>query len=309
MEKGGNVLWALDASTTGQLSAKTRNTAKELGRIFEAEAKLVTDHFSNHSGDKHLVRAQAGKVIEDGGSPIHFKGFSHKIEKSNPLLFPILTASETASSNNGLSGRDNILASGLTARNGARSTVIGSTDSFTDSSFDRSLAAQLVSWTFGKSGVQKISSITAKILSNEVDYFRIRDDFAVEVCLSQLGNNGHWEPFLPVDAQVELTMMTTWIRATLKPDHSTGCLSTGPIQLPDRYGAYSIFFRYQRHGQTHLVHKEQLTVFPYKYDTTPRFATVHWPYYAAWISQMACSLLIVLPALIHNRLVSAKKSD
>lgn len=299
MNQGGNVAWALEEGES--LTAKSKKLGKDLGRLVESQPKPVLDFFNNLKDDQRYIKSYvANSLVLEKKETVYFRGVSHKIDKSNPLVFPILSGSATSANTNGPSGRDNALISGLVGRNDARSVMAGSLEPFLDATFDEKLVNQLFSWTFKKSGVQRIDSITPKILNKDVDYFRIRDNFEVEVCLSQLGKSGQWTPFQPEDAQIELTMMTPWIRANLKPTPN-GCLSTGPVQLPDRYGAYSLSFRYQRHGQTHLVSKEKLTVLPYKYDHTPRFSKILWPYYTNWISQFASSLFIVLPILIWSQ--------
>lgn len=304
MNKGGNVAWAIEEGVA--LTPKTKKLCKDLGRIVELQPKPVLDFFSNLKDDQRHIKALVSNTNVLSMRDTSYRGVSHKIDKSNPLVFPIMSGSATCANINGPSGRDNALISGLVGRNDARSSLTGSLEPFLDASFDGKLVDQLLSWTFKKTSVQRIDSITPKTLNTEVEYFRIRDNFEIEVCLSQLVD-GNWVPFQPEDAQIELTMMTPWVRANLKPS-SNGCLSTGPVQLPDRYGAYSLYFRYQRHGQTHLVAKEKLTVLPYKYDQTPRFSRVLWPYYANWISQFASSLFIVLPILIWSKTSHNAKS-
>lgn len=295
MNKGGNVAWALEEGQS--LTTKTKRLCKNLGRIVELQPKPVLDFFANLKEDQRYIKPHVSNGLVLSKSTIYYRGVSHKIDKSNPLVFPILSGSATCANTNGPTGRDNVLISGLVARNNARSLLAGGLEPFLDATFDEALVDQLLSWTFKKTGVQRIDSITPVTLNKDVDYFRIRDNFEVQVCLSQLSAEGTWVPFQPDDAQIELTMMTPWIRANLRPS-TNGCLSTGPVQLPDRYGAYSLVFRYQRHGQTHLTSKDKMTVLPYKYDQTPRFSKALWPYYANWISQFASSLFIIVPILI-----------
>jgi len=301
MNVGGNVVWTLD----GKIDAASRAALNDIGRDIDGEPKPVIDFFMNKDEDSTMVRCNvANSLILDAKKSHFYSGIPHKLHKSNPLVFPILTASATAANTNGGAlGRDNVLVSGMVGRNDARSVVSGQVDAFLDESFDGALVHRLCSWAFRKASVQRIDSITPKILNEGVSYFRIRDMFEVEVCLSQVQttqDGERWVPFLPADAQLELTMMSATLRAPLIPNVAIGCLSTGPIQLPDRYGAYSLMLRYQRHGLTHLVRKQPMTVLPYRYDMVGRWEAVLWPYYAGWISQMVFSLFVVVPVLVWS---------
>ena len=286
-----------------KLDTRTREILKDMGRIAEAEPQPVVDYFLNEKDDSRSVRTSVGLPgLIDPASSSFYRGFSYKLDRANPLVFPIVTASATAASTNGgLIGRDNILVSGLVARNDARSVVMGTVAPFEDGAFDRSLAHGLVSWATKRIGVHRIDSINPSILAEGVNYFRIRDKIEVEVCLSGKDSEGRWQPFLPPDAQIELVMMTPTLRANLRPSpNDPACLSTGPIQLPSRYGAYSLMFRYQRPGISHLVQKQPLTVLPYRYDMVPRFEAVLWPYYFSWISNMAMTVFVLIPALLWS---------
>jgi len=287
IERGGNVLWVLEPDVS--IDAKTKSIARAFGRVLDDKPSLVHDYFSNKDGDSSWIKCQSKQSSIFPGT--FAKGVGHRLDKTNPLVFPILIASATASQSGSTTGKDNVMVSGLTARNGARILVAGSVDCLNE---------KLVTWTFNHSHSLRIDSFTPKILSKEVDFFRIRDNIEVEICLSQRKGDA-WGPFVPDDAQIELVMMDPKIRVNLHPNEK-GCLSTGPVQLPSRYGAYSLAFRYQRHGYTHLIHKEALTVYPYLYDQSPRWTSDLFPYYGAWISQMTASLLVLFPMLLHSSL-------
>lgn len=296
---GGDVAWTLEPGK--KVSPATRAFCSAVGRLVDEAPPAVADHFNHQDGAANVKAQVASQAVLPDIGTTYYRGVSHRLDRSNPLVFPVLTASPSATKGSGAYGKDRVLISGLASRDGPRVTLGGSLQMYQDGTFDRSLVHALLQWTFRRSSVQRIDKLNARILSPEVDYLRIRDMFEVEVCLSQL-SGGQWVPFLPTDAQVELTMMAPWIRAGLSPSPSdAACLSTGPIQLPDRYGAFSLAFRYQRHGQTHLGAKEALTVYPYRYEHTPRFLSAQLPYYVAWVSQMASCLAVVIPVLVYSR--------
>ena len=302
VETGGNLLWSFDGRMNG-VGKETVEIAKLFGRVLETKLEAVIDYFANEgSAESVLVQARNEIVLPNLPRNIYMSGLSHRLDRTNPLVFPILSASSTAAKTNKLPGNENLLVSGLSTRNGSRVVLSTTNDLFLDVTFNERVVRDLTSWTFGHRGKLQVTRFAYKLDERtDAEVPRIRDSFEAELCLKVSNSKGEMVPFQPEgEIQVELVMMNPVIRATLHPSEG-GCLSSGTLQLPSRYGAYSLHVRYQHHGYNPIVLKEPMTVYPYRYNQTPRFAKVLWPYFAGWFTNLFGTFFVLLPVLLYSR--------
>lgn len=316
VRRGGNVLWALPSEAGAPLEKRTRLLAQELGRILGHSPPPLLDYFGSAS-DPRLVPTQAAAGLAhrilSTADPAPFRGASHRLDPNNPLVFPILHARETAVSSCPAGsaagcvatlGTENIVASGLETRVGSRATIL-SGDSLlrpTDQHLTPT-AKDLLSWTFQESGQLRVDvfehgSLEARRAKPE---YRIGDRFQVRVCLSEKrGASQPYQPQQPRDLQIELAMLTPWLRADLSPTPD-GCLSTGPIVLPNRYGVFTLRMRYQRRGWPHILRQEKLVLRPFHHDEAIRIILSAAPYYISWLSVLAATALLVFPLVFDSK--------
>jgi oligosaccharyltransferase complex subunit beta len=302
VESGGNLVWAFDGRM-GTLGKDTVEIAKLFGRVLEAKPEAVKDYFSNNgSTESVLANVRNQVVLPSTPRGLYLGGLSHRLDRTNPLVFPILSAAPTASKSNKLVGDENLLISGLSSRSGSRVLFSTTNDLFLDESFNERLVRDLTSWAFGQRAKLQVASFAYNLdARTDAEVPRIRDTFDVELCVKVSDAKGELVPFTPdEEIQAELVMMNPVIRATLHPS-ANECLSSGPLQLPARYGSYSLHLRYQRHGYNPLVLQEPMTVYPYRYSQTPRFAPVLWPYFAGWFTNLIGTFFVLLPVLLFSR--------
>ena len=138
VNRGGNVLLFVD----GTISDHWREFATEFGVYFEDPDSAVLDHVASVDGNAAVVRASVpadSRVLSSArGKTVAYRGIGHSVEKTNPLLWSVLSAPATSYSGQvndkpkagTLSGSDVSLISVLQARNNARVAFVGSLDLF-----------------------------------------------------------------------------------------------------------------------------------------------------------------------------------
>jgi oligosaccharyltransferase complex subunit beta len=290
------------------LDVRTRGLALEFGRVFDAQPARILDYSSSTTKPElvpvRIASEIADRVFTSKNIAATFNGWSHRLDPDNPLVFPLLTALPVAvgqcPDKVGLDrcippyGADNVIASALQTRVDSRVTIVSGNHWFQTMNQP---GEELLMWTFQKSGQLRVDSYTHRNLEGRNDGrgYRIGDHVELRICLST-GKLGGWESTQPKDMQMELTMLDAWLRADLLPT-SDGCLSTGPVKLPDRYGTYSLKVRYQRRGWPHLIKREIFIVRPFHHDEAQRHVTAALPYYLAWFGMMISSAFFVFPLI------------
>lgn len=297
----------------GPVDREIAGLAGQFGRILSTEPTRLVDHFAKlsfGSANEHVFSEDEPIVVAE-------KISAHQLDPRNPLVFPILTAaSPTAQLLVGetvlAQGSDVVLASGLDARNGARIVMVSAV---LDEGWDA--ASRLVMWAFHEMANLKLTSLEHWSVdggqSAAVDPLRhpsypVDSLINVKVCLQIEGRRSYKDslkvqkPFLVKDddqLQVELFLMDPQVRVTLVADPSSACHQNPvPIRLPSRYGVYRLRLRYQRHGISHIIHQEEVTIRPLRHNQYPRFLLRAMPYYASWLLGMTGTLLAFIPLLL-----------
>lgn len=313
--RGGNVLWIVE---DGEVEYRARQLAAEFGR--ELRVRLPSVH--DYHNPKMMVKSSeetANRVFQQpeyvlDGDDIQL--FSHRLDGSNALVFPLLQGTPESIAPCGPSskpdlcrssvGTESIIASALETRTKARVTIV--TASWDALASNSPLLEALLDWTFGEAGQLRVDALTHQNLSRRTNDcgYRINDLFEVRLCLStKHSHHSPWTAVQPDDVQMELLMLDAWLRADFVRIEG-GCLSTGPIRLPSRYGVYTLAVRHQRHGWPHFYHKEQLILRPFYHDEVSRFVVAALPYYLAWWSVMAAAVFAVFPLVFPGRGVVSK---
>ncbi|TRY62574.1 hypothetical protein TCAL_00475 [Tigriopus californicus] len=321
IDQGGNVLVA-GSTHTGDI---LREIASEVGFEADEENNAVIDHLNfdtikdegQHSlivaDPDHLIKAAAmvGPAIAQG-SPFLYRGTGIIVDRENPLVLEVLTASSTAYSHNPdepiteyphATGKNTVLIAGLQARNNARVIFSGSLDFFSDEFFassvqrfgdsaqkasgNQALAASLSAWCFKQSGVLRVTEVKHHRVGetqapNELTY-TIKEDVIYTIGIEEF-KDGQWVPYKSSDVQMEFVRIDPFVRLTLKGNNGK---FQGKFKIPDVYGVYQFKVDYVKPGMTRLFSATQFSVRPLRHDQYERFITSAYPYYASAFSMMA----------------------
>merc|ERR1711976_280713 len=232
------------------------------------------------------------------------------LEAHNPLLFPFVTAQETAftapldeddEEPPQAIGKNAVLAAGLQTRIGSRMAFVGSVDLFDGKNADNLAFAQAITrWTFQFRGVLRYSNVAHqnKIPNKNADgVYRIRDEIVYTVKIEEFVDN-KWVGFKANDIQLEFTMIDAYVRQPLKYDttKNDGTYSL-TIVAPDVYGIYKFVVDYRRTGYSPLIFYTQTTVRPLKLNEYERFIQAAFPYYSGVAACMAGCVLVLVTFL------------
>lgn len=270
--RGGNFLWIIpaklgtedddDTNNTTRINDKSRNIALQFGRILFETLPVIHDYISSPNPtliSPIRVPGVLEKIMADPSGLKMEKSMSHSIVSINPLVFPILVASESSigeckapfQKNDAficerILGTDNVIASALQTRDrNARITIItasiekylmNSNSEQKDSSESKAIA-DIASWTFKEIGVMELSLFThtpsQSVYGNKKvdkkDWYRIGDSIVIDAAFST--KTGASQPMKPISnyhqemdtVQVEISMMDTWVRADMhQKDDSSG---------------------------------------------------------------------------------------
>jgi len=249
------------------------------------------------------------------------RSVGHSLGNNNPLLAPIVRASETAYTYNPrddsgtveegfTTGTQLAIVSAIQARNSARFTVLGSAESLEDKWFsaevkgpddkkqvatsNRDFAKQLSAWTFKETGVVKVNSIQHYLTDEYGDIigdvnpaiYRIKNDVAFNIEVSEYDYD-RWVPFEVPEGdalQLEFTMLSPFHRLNLKPvgRAANSTVFSTRFTTPDQHGIFSFRVNYKRPFLTNIEEKHEVTVRHFAHDEYPRSWKISGAY--PWIS-------------------------
>lgn len=332
--RGGNLLWIITPPTTAadvtgsgfdQLDQRTRQVAKAFGRLLPSTPSPIIDYtnlstqlqakLSKNTGDRIIDSNPLRQGLADGSNPasttMGMRGWSHRLDSANPLVFPILTAPPTAISTMNLDGdkeeatygTDNIIASALESRRGGRITLITSAFPTGDGRQAAKMEPwldELMNWTFNLKS--RVAIDTFKIINlvepDRNATARIGDTVEVRICLRDTLTNA---PFLPSDAQLEAILVDPCLRLDLHPSsNEPNCLTSLPFTVPNRIGTLTLRFVYQRRGLNHVKEDRILVLRPLHHDEWERIRGGAAPYYLAWLSMIVGAVLLLYPVLFFD---------
>eukprot|EP00095_Tigriopus_kingsejongensis_P008299 snap_masked-scaffold948_size77650-processed-gene-0.11 protein:Tk08299 transcript:snap_masked-scaffold948_size77650-processed-gene-0.11-mRNA-1 annotation:"dolichyl-diphosphooligosaccharide--protein glycosyltransferase 48 kda subunit" len=321
IDHGGNVLVA-GSSQTGDV---LREIASEVGFETDEENHAVIDHLNfdtaQDEGQHTLVVADTANLIQAPAivgtvkaalSPFLYRGTGLMVDRENPLVLEVLTASSSAYSHNPddpiteyphVTGKNTVLIAGLQARNNARVIFSGSLDFFSDAFFassvqrfgrteglacgNQALATALSDWCFKRAGVLRVTQVNHHLVGEKAPpsehTYTIKEDVVYTIGIEEF-KQGAWVPYRSNDVQMEFVRIDPFVRLTLKGNNG---LFQGKFKIPDVYGVYQFKVEYIKPGMTRLVSTTQFSVRPLRHDQYERFILSAYPYYASAFSMMA----------------------
>ncbi len=285
------------------------------------------------SDSANLIDAPAIVGDRKAVGPLLYQGTGLIVDRENPLVLEILTASSSAYSHNldepiseypHATGKNTVLVAGLQARNNARVVFAGSLDFFSDKYFtasvsrqfggkagnsgNQALASSLAKWCFKLSGVLRVKNVNHHLVGEksppEVAY-TIKDDVVYNIDIEEYKGN-KWVPFLGKDVQLEFVRIDPFVRLTLK---NNGGHLEGKFKIPDVYGVYQFKVNYVRTGLTRLYSTTQFSVRPLRHDQYERFILSAYPYYASSFSMMVGVFVFSLVFLHFKPTDSKSKTE
>ncbi|KAK2756570.1 oligosaccharyl transferase glycoprotein complex, beta subunit [Arachnomyces sp. PD_36] len=326
VQEDGNILVALSGSTPISTTASSLLSELDIATSPDRSA-IVVDHFNYDTlsaPDKHdvLLLPRPSPLRSDVKSYFSGEGVlalprtvGQALGSNNPLLAPVLRASETAYSYDPrddaktvedpfATGSQLSLVSVAQARNSARVTVLGSAESLEDKWFsadvkgvdgkkaktaNREFAQQLTAWAFKEAGVLKVGSVEHRLNEGGVEeevnptIYRIKNDVTFSIELSEYSDD-HYIPFeiAPTDAvQLEFTMLSPYHRLSLEPTSRTenSTIYSTSLTLPDQHGIFSFHVNYKRPFLTNVHEKREVTVRHFAHDEYPR----SWQISGGWV--------------------------
>lgn len=331
---GSNVLLALSGES-GVPSA-VNSLLLELDITLPADRNsILVDHFNfdeksaKESHDVLLLPGALG-INKKGSIKDYFsvdgliafpRAVGQVLGNASPLLASVVKAPSTAYPYNPkeeAEGIEDVFASGtqlnlvtaFQARNSARLTVLGSSESLEDrwmdatvslpsssgkkptaiQSSNRAFAKKLTAWTFKESGVLRVNTvshylnegsqkgvanITAVSAQSETNptIYRIKNDVHYSISVSEWDMD-HWSPFLPASSdelQLEFSMLSPFWRLNLTPSSQTTNETTFSAEFK-LPDQHGIFNFYTEYRRPFLTNlEEKRTV------TVRHFAHDEWP--------------------------------
>lgn len=145
-----------------------------------------------------------------------------------------------------------VIVSGLQTLNNSRIVFSGSSDMFSNTAYNQSIANQqsgnklfleeLFKWTFKEKRVLDIKEIQHSRLNDTIkrQNYRIKDTLIVKCEVSEWENK-RWNSFMTTDMQFEAVMLDPYIRKTLSLSSTTpvSTIYEALIILPDQYGVFT----------------------------------------------------------------------
>ncbi|EEB12305.1 Dolichyl-diphosphooligosaccharide--protein glycosyltransferase 48 kDa subunit precursor, putative [Pediculus humanus corporis] len=315
IDRGGNVLIA-GSSNSGDA---IRELASEVGVELDEDKASVIDHINYDVSDqgKHtLIVADKKNLIKapiivgnDNKYPLLYQGTGIVVDKDNPLVLQILTASDTAysySTENPIKeyphavGKNTVLIAALQARNNARVIVSGSLYFFSDEAFgatvekihtgkkspsgNKNVAVALSQWVFKEHGVLRVKSVSHSLKNGKkTPNYTVMDKIIYKIEIETLEGET-WIPFETNDIQLEFVRIDPFVRQFLI--HKSNGKYEAEFTVPDVYGVYQFKVDYNRIGYTRLYSTTQVSVRPLEHIQYERFIPGAYPYYISAFSMM-----------------------
>ena len=341
VDNGGNVLVAGSVQTGDVL----REIASEVGFEADEENNAVIDHLNFDQalddGKHTTVVADPANLIKSEAivgtkkvNPLLYRGTGLIVDRENPLVLEILTASSSAYSHNPdepiseyphATGKNTVLIAGLQARNNARVVFSGSLDFFSDefltasverfaskkvdASGNKDLAEALSAWCFKRSGVLRVVSVNHHLKGEKKPpashTYTIKEDVVYTIEIEEF-KNGKWGPYKATDVQMEFVRIDPFVRLNLKNNNGK---FVGNFKIPDVYGVYNFKVDYVRTGMTRLYSTTQFSVRPWRHDQYERFIQSAYPYYASAFSMMAGVVIFSIVFLHYKEDTGKSKTE
>ncbi len=231
-------------------------------------------------------------------------------QENNPLLLPILFGYSTTfakpthqnTTTFSIRGKECVMVAAVQSRNGARITLVGSMDLFSNrfmnlpQSINREFAQELSTWSLGMRGViRRSNTIHYQVdVPSIQNYYKITSEIHYMVTLEEW-NGKEWKPFVlesDVTPQLELIMLYPYIRTGLT-NHKNGTYSIQRLVLPDVYGVYKFSVDLRRSGYSTLQFFDQVTIRPTRISEFERYIVAANPYYFG-IASVGIAFLIFI---------------
>jgi len=331
IDAGRNVIIAAESD----LGDIVREVASDCNVEFDDAGTNVIDHFifnqSDIAGDHTLLvsdsYAKASIVFKDVTAPILFRGIAQDIEEDSLLLFPLVSASNTAYSATVdepvkelfVAGKKTVLVSALQARNNARVIFSGSIDLFSDKFFsspvskvgadgkvqrfeksgNEQFAKQVTQWALQEKGVIRAKNPVHHLVGETAPppFYTIKQDVQYSIEIEEWDGQ-KWTPYVAPDVQLEFRMIDPYVRITLKTDGKGKFFNT--FKLPDVYGVFTFKVEYTRQGYSFVNSIVREPVRPVRHNEYERFIDSAFPYYASALSMMAGLFVFSWVFLFHK---------
>lgn len=306
VDSGRNLILFVD----GNVSDEMRELAQECGIDIDLPEGFVLDHFKNEAGDPTSVIAgdflKYSSIIgaNDISGELYYQGKALSVSPESETAFLAAWGSPTSYSASlsrpisapFLAGTSTGLIALTQTRCNSRVAVFGSTNVCSDVLYMKKGAANgalcnaLSRWTFQERGVLQAAGFVHHKVSESQSRttYRIKDVVTVSLDISEcekVQGQSLCHPYSADDVQIELVMLSPYIRKTLKHS-SNGTFSTN-MMLPDVYGVFKWIVDYRRPGYTTLSLSEQIPITPFRHNEYERFVPQAFPYYASVMSMMA----------------------
>jgi len=330
IDAGRNVIIAAESD----LGDIVREVASDCNVEFDDAGTNVIDHFGfnqSDAADHTLVvadnLAKASIVFKDVNAPILFRGIAQDIEEDSLLLFPLVSASNTAYSATVdepvkelfVAGKKTVLVSALQARNNARVIFSGSLELFSDKFFNspvsktgadgkvqkfeksgnEQFAKQVTQWALQEKGVIRAKNPIHHLVgqTSPPPFYTIKQDVEYSIEIEEWDGQ-KWVPYVANDVQLEFRMIDPYVRITLKTDGKGKFFNT--FTLPDVYGVFTFKVEYTRQGYSFVNSIVREPVRPFRHNEYERFIDSAFPYYASAISMMAGLFVFSWVFLYHK---------
>eukprot|EP00270_Netrium_digitus_P003849 TRINITY_DN14660_c0_g1_i1.p1 TRINITY_DN14660_c0_g1~~TRINITY_DN14660_c0_g1_i1.p1 ORF type:complete len:445 (-),score=110.05 TRINITY_DN14660_c0_g1_i1:187-1521(-) len=335
LDAGNDIIAAID---DGPVSDIMHDLAVEIGiDLPQEEGAVVIDHHGVYASEfptnptiiaaTDVMKSAVVAGDKPYSSPVLFQGVGLSISTPSDMVFPALSAPLTAfsapmdssptsllSEVPALYGRNITLVAAMQANNNARALFSGSLDLFSDKflrsvvrkeSGERALSSneqfveELSKWTLHERGHLKAVNLSHHKVGEkeESSAYRVTDhvEFSVEI---YEWRDGKWQPYAADDVQVQLYMMSPYVRLNLQHDYQGKFFTT--LQVPDAYGVFQWKVEYRRPGFSSLALAKQIPVRPFRHDEFERFLPAAAPYYASTFSMMIGFFIFGFVFLYHK---------
>lgn len=277
---------------------------KEFGMTLKGADSVAVDYFSESAAvTSTALESEPWTQVICGPNPVEITGSPITLSSSNPNVFPILRASETAfHPSSATQGFGIVLGAVNQALNGARVTLVTSTQVLKN---NKEFANSLVSWTFGQRGILRARDLYHHRSGEKTAprMYKEKDEIEVGLKIEEL-KNGNWVPFSASDVQMEFVMLDPHIRKFLK---FTGNEHKLVFTAPDVYGIFKFKVDYNRRGYNPIFIEQVAPVRNPWHNDYPRFLPCAYPYYASCF--VTLGLVIIFAAAFVNHKETGKTTS
>jgi len=301
-----NVLVMVQAAKSGSrgISNQLEKFLKNLGFGISVDAKVI-DPFRKETS---VVESSAPLATEPwsafiaGKKSVKYIGHPIGLSVENDRIIPVLRASSTSFAEGvdfSSQGLSLVLGGAHQTLNGARITLVGSREVFSDKLENSDFVSSIISWTFGNRGILRLSEFVHHRVGESAAprMYREKDDVQVAVKFEELIGRNKWVPYKADDIQLEYVMLDPHVRAFMKYDPSTKRHQLD-FKIPDVYGIFKFKIAYSRLGYNPIKFEEVAPVRNFRHNDYERFLLCAYPYYAS--SFVSLVLVAVFAAYFIN---------